>query len=255
MMKNSFCFLASDRPLSQEVLSDYIDQYGQCSPEMAQFFIVLGGDGFMLQQLQKYGHFNKPFYGIHYGTIGFLMNQTTVHDLAYHIKEAQMTTLYPLKMTIIDWQDNHHTLYAFNEISLLRQSAMAAHIRIIIDEIERLDCLMCDGILVATPAGSTAYNLSAHGPIIPIGTKLLAMTPISPFRPRRWRGALLPDTARIKVEILSPELRPVNASADAQLIENVKSIEVHQKLSMSYQLLFNPGHNLEERILQEQFLA
>lgn len=254
MIKNTLCFLASDRKKSQDILSKYVDQYGQCSPEKAKIIVVLGGDGFMLQQLQKYGHLNKPFYGINYGTIGFLMNQTPVSNLAYHIKEAQKTTLYPLKMIAVDMDGVTHTLYAFNEISLLRHSALAAHVRIIVDEKERLDCLICDGILVATPAGSSAYNLSAHGPIIPIGTKLLAMTPISPFRPRRWRGALLPDTAKIKVDVLTPELRPVNASADSQLIEKVKCIEVTQDLSRSYQLLFNPGHNLEERILQEQFL-
>jgi NAD+ kinase len=213
----------------------------------------LGGDGFMLYALHHYGYLNKPFYGINYGTIGFLMNETTFDDLTERVEAAQESLLHPLKMIITDLLGKSHLAYAINEISLLRQSALAANIRVLINGIERLACLIADGILVSTPAGSSAYNLSAHGPIIPIGAKLLALTPISPFRPRRWRGALLRDTDMIRFEILSPELRPVNASADAQLIEHVKSIDVCEDLSITYRLLFNADHNIEERILQEQF--
>lgn len=254
-MSSRFHFLASQSAKSQEALLTFTHQHQQYSPEEADILVILGGDGFMLQSLQKYGHLKKPFYGINYGTVGFLMNETTPDTLEENSQKADNTSVYPLKMTAINLENEKHILYAFNEISLLRQSALAAHIRIIIDEVERLDCLMCDGILVSTPAGSSAYNLSAHGPILPIGTKLLAMTPISPFRPRRWRGALLPDTANIVIEVLSPHDRPVNASADAQMIEKVKEIRVQQDTSTSYQLLFNPDHNLEDRLLQEQFTA
>lgn len=254
-MTLSFHFIASDNPKAQGALPLFVKKYGQSTPEKADVIIVLGGDGFILHALQKYISLNKPFYGIHYGTIGFLMNESPVDQLVDYIQNAQRTLLHPLKMTAIDSHQCQHVVYAFNEVSLLRHSALAAHIGIQVNGVERLDLLMCDGILVATPAGSSAYNLSAHGPIIPIGAKLLAMTPISPFRPRRWRGALLPDTATIKMSVLDSHHRPVNASADAQLIERVVSIQVEQDLSMGYELLFNPGHNLEDRILQEQFMV
>lgn len=250
-----FHFIASQNSKSQKALAAFIHKYHQQSLDDADILVVLGGDGFMLHMLQKYGYLKKPFYGINYGTIGFLMNKSSTEELENNIQKVEKTLVYPLKMTAIDLEDQEHHFYAFNEISLLRQSALAAHLRIVIDRVERLDRLICDGILVATPAGSSAYNLSAHGPIIPIGTKLLAMTPISPFRPRRWRGALLPDTAQIVIQVLSPHERPVNASADAHTIEKVKEIRVQQDASTSYHLLFNPGHNLEDRILQEQFIS
>lgn len=248
-----FSFLASESPKAQEALLLFTQKYGQHTPEEADIIIVLGGDGYMLNALHHYAHLDKPFYGINYGTIGFLMNETFVDDLIGHVEAAQESFLHPLKMIVTDIFEKSYQTYAINEVSLLRQSALAANIRVFINGIERLECLIADGILVATPAGSSAYNLSAHGPIIPIGAKLLALTPISPFRPRRWRGALLRDTDMIRFEILSPELRPVNASADAQLFEHVKRVDVCQDLSITYRLLFNADHNIEERILQEQF--
>lgn len=248
-------FLASPSDRAQGALSNFIQTHGQHSPEEADILVVLGGDGFMLQSLHTYRTMNKPFYGINYGSVGFLMNQTTVDELRSQIANAVETSLHPLKMLALDHKGRPHTAYAINEISVLRHSAMAAHLNIQVDGVSRLDKLVCDGIMVSTPAGSSAYNLSAHGPIIPLGASLLALTPISPFRPRNWRGALLPDTAAITITALDPDQRPVNVAADSQSFEMIIRLEVSQSRSARYLLLFNPGHNLEERILNEQFTA
>lgn len=244
----------SDTPLSKEVGQYYLDAFPFYSPHESDIIIAIGGDGFLLRTLHKYYDLQKPVYGIHCGSVGFLMNSPTPETLQERLAQATLTMLHPLKMTCITSAQEIETGYALNEVSLLRQSSQAAKIQIIIDGIPRLDTLICDGILIATPAGSTAYNLSAHGPIIPIGANLLALTAISPFRPRRWRGALLPDTASVHFKILEADKRPVNAAADDSLILDVTEVMVEQDKSRGYRLLFDPDHNLEERILREQFI-
>src|SRR5215813_7301428 len=195
----------------------------------------------------------KPIYGMHRGTVGFLMNDFVEESLTERLSNAHITVIHPLVMQARDAQSRTHEHRAINEVSLFRQSAQAAHLRIMIDGQERLAELISDGVLVATPAGSTAYNLSAQGPIIPINAPLLALTPISPFRPRRWRGALLPDTARVEIEVLAPERRPVAAVADHDEVRGVRAVEVCMDHDIDMHLLFDPGHSLDERILREQF--
>jgi NAD+ kinase len=195
----------------------------------------------------------KPIYGMHRGTVGFLMNEYNVDRLPERLAAAHHTAIHPLLMCAGDAAGKLHESYAFNEVSLFRQSYQAAHLRIVIDGEERLAELIADGVLVATPAGSTAYNLSAQGPIIPINASLMALTPISPFRPRRWRGALLPDRAHVQVEVLDAQKRPVAAVADHDEVRAVTSVEIHMDHSVTTNLLFDPGHNLDERILREQF--
>lgn len=229
--------------------------YPSTTPEKADVIIVLGGDGFMLKSLHQFQSLEKPVYGLNCGSVGFLMNAYQEANLLDRLKAAQETVLHPLKMTTIDEDGKSFTAHAINEVSLLRQTAQAAKIRIYVDQVPRLDTLVCDGILIASPAGSTAYNLSAHGPIIPINANLLALTPISAFRPRRWRGALLPDTAHVTLEILEADKRPVSASADDLEVRNVQRVDIHQDSKTRYRLLFDPHHNLEERILGEQFLV
>lgn len=257
MIQSSFtpklAFLASPSDRAQGALTLYTQRYGQCIPEEADILVVLGGDGFMLNSLHTHRTLHKPFYGINFGSVGFLMNETAVQDLYAQLTNTVETVLHPLKMLALDNLGKPHTAYAINEVSVLRHSAMAAHLNIQVDGILRLEKLVCDGILVSTPAGSSAYNLSAHGPIIPLGASLLALTPICPFRPRSWRGALLPDMAKITISALNPDQRPINIAADSQLFENIIKVEVSQSRSTQYRLLFNPGHNLEERILNEQF--
>lgn len=248
-------FQISDSPFSREVAQQYLNRFNSVPPNEADIIIAIGGDGFLLQTLHRYHQYNKPVYGIHCGSIGFLMNSPIPDTLLERLERATLTTLHPLAMHCLTQDGTSISDFALNEVSLIRQSSQAAKIRIEIDGIVRLDSLICDGVLVATPAGSTAYNLSAHGPILPIGTNLLALTPISPFRPRRWRGALLPNTAHVKFKILEADRRPVNASADDSLVLNILEVSIHQDKSRGYKLLFDPDHNLEERILKEQFLT
>jgi NAD+ kinase len=207
----------------------------------------------MLQTLHKFMRSGKPIYGMHRGTVGFLMNDFAVDGLRERLAAAKTTIIHPLLMCARDMQGAMHEHRAINEVSLFRQSAQAAHLRISIDAQERMAELIADGLLVATPAGSTAYNLSVQGPIIPINAPLLALTPISPFRPRRWRGALLPDRARITVDVLEAEKRPVAAVADHDEVRSVASVEIGMDHAISINLLFDPGHNLDDRILREQF--
>lgn len=248
-------FQVSDSPYSREIAKQYLDHFASVPANEADIIIAIGGDGFLLRTLHKHHHYNKPVYGIHCGSIGFLMNSPTPDTLLERLEHATLSTLHPLAMHCLTQEGTIITDFALNEVSLIRQSSQAAKIQIEIDGIVRLDSLICDGVLVATPAGSTAYNLSAHGPILPIGTNLLALTPISPFRPRRWRGALLPDTAQVKFRVLEADKRPVNASADDSLVMNIVEVSVSQDKSRGYKLLFDPDHNLEERILKEQFLT
>ena len=250
---SKIAFVAAQQPEAQDALKVLAHRYGNMAPDQADVIVALGGDGFMLESLHGAIGSGTPIYGMNRGTVGFLMNEYLTEGLPERIARAQAVSLRPLKMTATDVSGNTTTALAINEVSLLRESRMAAKIRIFIDGIARLDEMICDGVLVATPAGSTAYNLSAHGPIIPMGADLLALTPISVFRPRRWRGALLPRKAEIAFEILQPELRPVSATADYTEVRDVKRVEIHQDHSHRLELLFDPEHNLEERILKEQF--
>jgi NAD+ kinase len=248
-------FIAAVTEEAQKAKETLEQLYPSTTPDKADVIIVLGGDGFMLKTLHQYQSLEKPVYGINCGTVGFLMNTYQEGNLLDRLSSAKETVLHPLKTVATDQGGNHFTAHAINEVSLLRQTAQAAKIRIYVDHVLRLDMLICDGILIATPAGSTAYNLSAHGPIIPINGELLALTPISPFRPRRWRGALLPHTAHVTLEVLEADKRPVSASADDYEVRNIQKVEVSQDPQTRYRLLFDPHHNLEERILGEQFLV
>jgi len=246
-------FIAGQTAEAREAFARLTAAYGDCKPEQADAIVTLGGDGLMLQTLHKFMRSGKPIYGMHRGTVGFLMNDFAVDGLHERLAAAKTTVIHPLLMCARDLKGVTHEHRAINEVSLFRQSAQAAHLRISIDGHERMPELIADGLLVATPAGSTAYNLSVQGPIIPINGPLLALTPISPFRPRRWRGALLPDGARIKVEILEAEKRPVAAVADHDEVRSVSSVEIAMDHAISIDLLFDPGHNLDDRILREQF--
>lgn len=228
-------------------------RYGGVDADAADAIVALGGDGFMLQVLHRFMNTGKPIYGMNRGSVGFLMNEFSEDGLVERLAEAAVAVVHPLVMTATDSEDRIHESLALNEVSLLRQTYQAAKLRILIDGKVRLEELVCDGLLVATPAGSTAYNLSAHGPIIPINAPLLALTPISPFRPRRWRGALLPNEAAIDIDILEAEKRPVNAVADHVEIRSVKRVSVRESKQSEAIMLFDPGHNLDERILAEQF--
>ncbi len=216
--------------------------------------VVLGGDGFMLQTLHKFMHRSTPIYGMNCGTVGFLMNSYSPDNLEERIHEARASTLHPLSMyaQTIDGREKH--ALAINEVSLFRESRQAAKIRVTVDHVVRLNELICDGVLLSTPAGSTAYNFSIGGPIIPLSGNVLAMTPMGPFRPRRWKGALLPHTASTVFEVLEPEKRPVSAVADFTEIRDVVSVSIDEERAITLSLLFDPEHILEERIIKEQFV-
>jgi len=248
-----FAFAAADTPEAQSALAELSARYSCLPPEEAEALIVLGGDGFMLETLRARHQSELPLYGMNRGTVGFLMNEYDPDDLPARLEAAVPTTLRPLQMRAWDQRDACYEHFAFNEVSLLRESRQAAKIRISVDDKVRLEELVCDGVLVATPAGSTAYNLSAHGPIVPIGANLLCLTPISAFRPRRWRGALLPDRSRVLLEVLQPHKRPVSAVADSTEVRDVTRVEVSQARGDGVSLLFDHQHNMEERILLEQF--
>ena len=247
-------FVASPSPPALEALSKLSDRYGNHDPANAEILVALGGDGFMLQAMHANMHRRLPIYGMNRGTIGFLLNEHSEETLIERIEAAQVVVLNPLSMRSIDGAGDTQEAHAFNEVSLLRQTRQAAHLRVSIDGRTRIDCLICDGCLVATPAGSTAYNLSAHGPILPIGSGVVALTPISAFRPRRWRGAVLQENVRIRFEVLDPGKRPVSAVADDFEVRDVAAVEVSVDHGAEMRLLFDPGHNLEERILNEQFV-
>jgi len=246
-------FIASDVAVAQRARRRLIARYGDVRPEAADVIVALGGDGLMLQTLQRFMKSGKPIYGMHRGTIGFLMNEYCEKDLIRRLAASQVTVIHPLLMRARDAAGRVHRHHAINEVSLFRQIYQAARLRVLIDGKVRLPELVADGIMLATPAGSTAYNLSAQGPIIPIGAPLLALTPISPFRPRRWRGALLPDRARVTVEVLEPLKRPVAAVADHDEVRSVQSVDISMDHSIAMNMLFDPGHSLDERILSEQF--
>ncbi len=222
-----------------------------------EVIIALGGDGFMLQvvhELMDNNMLDIPIYGMNLGTVGFLMNNYSNDDLAARLARATVTNISPLKMTAITRDGEEHSALAVNEVSLLRQSSQAAHIRIKVDDKEMIPCLVSDGVLVATPAGSTAYNSSVGGPVIPLNADLIALTPISPFRPKNWRGALLPTFTKIELQILNTEKRPASAVADSYEVRDVKKVEIINSKKNEIKLLFDEGHSLEERIIREQFL-
>jgi NAD+ kinase len=246
-------FIAASTPEAREAHEKLQARYGNVEPKDADVIVALGGDGLMLQTLHKFMKSGKPIYGMHRGTVGFLMNDFSADDLAERLTAAHITVIHPLAMRARDAQGRIHEHRAINEVALFRQSAQAAHLRILIDGQERLAELVADGVLVATPAGSTAYNLSAQGAIIPINAPLLALTPISPFRPRRWRGALLPDKAKVTIEVQEADKRPVAAVADHDEVRSVRSVDIEMDHGISLNMLFDPGHNLDERILREQF--
>ena len=246
-------FVASHTPEAREAYGRLEKRYGNADPAKADVIVALGGDGLMLQTLHKFMNSGKPIYGMHRGTVGFLMNEFSTHDLKARLVAARESVIHPLLMRATDMHGKVHIHHAINEVALFRQTHQAARLRILVDHHERMPELIADGILVATPAGSTAYNLSAQGPIIPINAALLALTPISAFRPRRWRGALLPDTAFVVIEILEGKKRPVAAVADHDEARDVRRVEVLSDKTISMRMLFDPGHSLEERILREQF--
>jgi NAD+ kinase len=246
-------FVASSTPEARAAYQQLEKRYGNVDPTAADVIVALGGDGLMLQTLHKFMNAGKPIYGMHRGTIGFLMNEFSLDGLAERLEAAQITVIHPLVMHARDTQGRMHEHRAINEVSLFRQRAQTAVLRVLIDGKERLAELIADGLLVSTPAGSTAYNLSVQGPIIPIGAPMLALTAISPFRPRRWRGALLPDKAKVTIEVLDAEKRPVAAVADNEEVRSVRTVDVHMEHAVSINMLFDPGHNLDERILREQF--
>jgi len=246
-------FIAATTPEARAAYDALEKRYGNADPKAADVIVALGGDGLMLQTLHKFMNSGKPIYGMHRGTVGFLMNEFSEEHLPERIAAAQINVIHPLVMRARDGQGRTHEHRAINEVSIFRQSAQAAHLRILIDGKERLTELIADGVLVATPAGSTAYNLSVQGPIIPINAPLLALTPISPFRPRRWHGALLPDKAKVTIEVLEAEKRPVAAVADHDEVRFVRSVDIAMDHEVAINMLFDPGHNLDERILSEQF--
>jgi NAD+ kinase len=246
-------FVASPGTEAQQALEQLTKTYGNHAPDQADVVVALGGDGLMLQTLHRQMRSDKPIYGMHRGTIGFLMNEFSTHGLGERLNAAKVTVIHPLLMRATDIHGKVHIHHAINEVALFRQTHQAARLRILIDENERMPELIADGILVATPAGSTAYNLSAQGPILPINAALLALTPISAFRPRRWRGALLPNTAFVVIEVLEGDKRPVAAVADHDEARDVSRVEIISDRTISMRMLFDPGHSLEERILREQF--
>jgi NAD+ kinase len=246
-------FVASDVPEAQRARRKLVQKYGDAKPEIADVVVALGGDGLMLATLQRFMNSGKPIYGMHRGTVGFLMNEYADSGLRERLAAARVSVIHPLLMRARDAAGRVHRHRAINEVSLFRQTYQAARLRVLVDGKERLAELVADGVMLATPAGSTAYNLSAQGPIIPIGAPLLALTPISPFRPRRWHGALLPDRARVTVEVLEAAKRPVAAVADHDEVRSVRSVEISMDHEIAMHMLFDPGHGLDERILSEQF--
>ena len=247
-------FVANDTPAAQEAASVLIKKYGQHDLQSADVIVALGGDGFMLRTLHRFIQSKLPVFGMKIGNVGFLMNLFRDEDLRERLSQSREVVLNPLCMEALTESGNLTKAHAINEISLLRQTNQAAHIRVLVNGSVKVEELVCDGVLVATAAGSTAYNISAHGPILPLGTDALALTPISPFRPRRWNGAVLPAQVRIRFEILDHYKRSVSATADAHEVRNVVQVDAYEDKNIELRLLFDPDHSLEDRILNEQFL-
>jgi NAD+ kinase len=246
-------FVASANEEAEAARTELAARYGDLSVDKAEVVVALGGDGLMLQTLHRLRDSGTPIYGMNRGSVGFLMNEFDMNDLKERLAAAERTVIHPLIMEAMDAAGKSHRAPAINEVSLLRQSYQAAKLAISIDGKVRLQELICDGVLVATPAGSSAYNLSAHGPILPLNAPLLALTPISPFRPRRWRGALLPDRAHIDITVIEADKRPVSAVADHFEVRSVVKVTARMDINSTMVMLFDPGHSLDERILAEQF--
>jgi NAD+ kinase len=246
-------FVAAKTPEAQIAKKRLAKLYGDAAADEADIIVALGGDGVMLRALHKYIDLRTPIYGMHRGSIGFLMNEYNEKNLFERLAHAETATIHPLIMSAVDRKGNKHKARAINEVSLLRQTYQAAKLCITVDKKVRLKELVSDGVLVATAAGSTAYNFSAHGPILPIRAQLLALTPLSPFRPRRWRGALLPADAAVTIDVLDANERPVSAAADHMEVRNVQRVTIRQDKKTAIPLLFDAGHSLDERVLREQF--
>ncbi len=253
MKFETIAIVAADLKEAEDAKTRLGERYDPVAPEEADVVVALGGDGFMLETLHRFMDLAKPIYGMNRGSVGFLMNAYDENDLVDRLNKAEPSTLHPLKMTAWARDGGKHEALAINEVSLLRETRRAAKLKITVDGVERMNEMICDGVLVATPAGSTAYNLSAAGPIIPVGADLLALTPISAFRPRRWRGALLPHKAAVEIEVIDSDVRRVSAVADYTEVRDVSRITVNEDRSVSLTLLFDPEHDLEERIIKEQF--
>lgn len=247
-------FLASPSPPSQAALARLVGRYGQVNLDEARHIVALGGDGFMLETLADTQGVPLPIYGMNCGTIGFLMNEFAEENLPERLAAAEEAVLHPLAMTAHCADGSVQRALAINEVSLLRSGPQAAKVQITVDGRVRMEELVCDGVMLATPAGSTAYNYSAHGPILPIGSEVLALTAVASFRPRRWRGALLPSSARVRFDVLEADKRPVMAVADSSAVEDALSVEVQSAPEITHRILFDPGHGLEERLISEQFV-
>ncbi|MBI04490.1 MAG: NAD kinase [Pelagibacteraceae bacterium] len=248
-----FHFISSKTSEALEAKRRYVESYSQNDPETSDIIIPIGGDGILLKSLHDFNNLNKPFYGINYGSIGFLMNQSSNKNLEALIENSNSTDLKPLKMIAEDDKKITYESIAYNEVSLMRQSHQASKFQIKINDVIRLNELICDGVLVSTSAGSTAYNLSAHGSILPLDSKLLALTPISAFRPRRWRGALLSEKSVIKIDVLNFEERKTSVTADNIEFRNIKKVLIKSSQDKNCKILFDKDHSIEDKILNEQF--
>ena len=247
-------FRAARTDQAQAARADLVARYGDCAPEGARAIVALGGDGFMLETLHATQALGLPVYGMNCGTIGFLMNGYDAEGLPERVAAGEETVINPLAMTAHRADGTTAEALAINEVSLLRAGPQAARLRISVDGKVRMEELICDGALLCTPAGSTAYNYSAHGPILPVGSDVLALTAVAAFRPRRWRGALLPKTARVRFDVIDPVKRPVMADADGRSVREVVAVEVRSEPAIRHRILFDPGHGLEERLISEQFV-
>ncbi|MGF1641495.1 MAG: NAD kinase [Rhodospirillales bacterium] len=250
----TLAIVAAEHDEAQEAARRLQRRYDTVPPEEADLIVALGGDGFMLKALHRYMDRRVPIFGMNRGSIGFLMNAYDEEGLVERLRKAEPIALNPLRMSAADVTGRHHEALAINEVSLLRETRLAAKLKIEVDGVVRMPEMICDGVLVATPAGSTAYNISAYGPILPLGAHLLALTPISVFRPRQWRGAILPHHVTVTIEVLYPEIRPVSAVADDTEVRDVARVTVREDRGIALNLLFDPEHDLEERIIKEQFL-
>ena len=248
-----FHFISSNTSEAIKAKKEYIDIYNQTAPELADIIIPIGGDGILLKSLHDFNELDKPFFGINYGSVGFLMNSSSNKDLNTVVKNSKSTDLKPLKMTAVDEDNKIYDSIAYNEVSLMRQSHQASKFQIKINDTTRMNELICDGVLVSTSAGSTAYNLSAHGSILPLDSKLLALTPISAFRPRRWRGALLSEKNIIKVKVINFKDRKVSVTADNIEFRNIKEVTIQSSKDKNCKILFDKDHSIEDKILNEQF--
>jgi NAD+ kinase len=255
MSDPKIAFVAGKSDPAQDAMSRLCGKYNHVTPDKADIIVALGGDGFMLRTLHKYLHLNKPVFGMNRGSVGFLMNEYREDDLLERLNINDSIEIHPLRMEAECKGGKTYEAIAFNEVSLFRETGQAAHIRVSVDDVVRLDEMVCDGLLISTPAGSTAYNMSAYGPILPLGSGVLALTAISAYRPRRWRGAILPHTATVEFEILDEQKRPVGVSADFNEFRDVLKVKVFEDRSLYSMVMYDPEHNLEERILREQFIG